>query len=99
MPAFSRSIVFPLSTNSPGPPTASPSFDRSAISKDIDFRPGQSVSTEELWIAPGLHLDDWASKVAKRYKPKLPDQPPVRLGRLVVGRSIQCRAIRRCRPP
>jgi hypothetical protein len=38
--------------------------------------PGQSVSTEELWIVPGLHLDDWASKVAKLYKPKLPERPP-----------------------
>jgi hypothetical protein len=38
--------------------------------------PGQSVATEELWVAPGQHLDDWASKVAQRYQPKLPDQPP-----------------------
>jgi len=38
--------------------------------------PGQSVTTEELWIAPGLHLDDWARKVAERYQPRLPAESP-----------------------
>lgn len=38
--------------------------------------PGASVATEDLWLATGLRLDDWATRVAESYKPKLPAQPP-----------------------
>ncbi len=40
------------------------------------LRPGQSVESEELWLADGARLDEWTDLAADKLKPRFPDRAP-----------------------